>query len=244
MVTTPDRSQAHRQHRFVRPHGAIDLVLVRHGESAPARLDAPDRLVHGRADPPLDPVGVDQARRLADRLSAERFDALYTTPLRRTAETAAPLGARLGLRPAVEPDLIEVGLGAWEGAAGRIGVERGDPVARRLFAEERWDVIPGAERVEAFEARVRAAVDRIAAAHAGGRVIAVTHGGVIGAVTAMAAASRRFAFVWTDNASITHVVVVPPERPDDDVAGRWIVRRYNDTGHLPTDLDRAPQELV
>jgi 2,3-bisphosphoglycerate-dependent phosphoglycerate mutase len=99
-----------------------------------------------------------------------------------------------------------------------------------MFTDERWDVIPGAEPAEAFRSRVRDGIMRIAAAHVDERVIVVTHGGVIGTVMALATGSRPFAFVGADNASITHLVIA------DD---RWIVRRFNDTGHLSTDLDRS-----
>jgi probable phosphoglycerate mutase len=54
----------------------------------------------------------------------------------------------------VVPGLREVHTGELEGGRFRIAVADRDPVILRLFAEERWDVIPGAENMEAFEARV------------------------------------------------------------------------------------------
>src|SRR4029453_3244768 len=119
----------------------------------------------------------------------EPITAIYVSNLRRTAETAAPLAARLGLEPHVEPDLREVYLGEWEGGSFRKHVAEGHPVALRMYAEQRggvppgaepgegpplalggsreqrWDVIPGAEPGEAFAARVLGAIGRIAAAH-------------------------------------------------------------------------------
>jgi len=230
-----DGSREFRQYRFRPPPGAADLILVRHGESAPARLDTPFPLVDGRSDPPLDPRGQREAELVADRLQHEEISTIYVTSLRRTAETAAPLAARLGLAPKVEPDLSEVRLGEWEGGAFRARVAEQDPIAVRMFAEERWDVIPGAEPSEALQVRVGAAIERIAAAHADERVVIVTHGGVLGTVLALATGARPFAFVGADNASLTHLVVD---------GSRWIVRRFNDTGHLGTDLDRPPQPLT
>src|SRR5262245_10861634 len=104
-----------RQHRFTPPPGSTTVLLVRHGESAPARPDAPFELRDGHGDPHLDPVGVRQAELLAERLRDERVDAIYVTTLRRTHETAAPLAEKLGLIPIEEPDLREVYLGEWEG---------------------------------------------------------------------------------------------------------------------------------
>lgn len=225
----------YRQHRFSLPPGAADLVIVRHGESQPARAGEEFPVRDGHADPPLDPRGEAEAERVADRLAGADIAAVYVTPLRRTAQTAAPLAARLGVGPRVEPDLREVHLGEWEGATFRIRVRARDPIAERVFAEGRWDVIPGAEPMDDFAARVRAGIDRIAAAHPDERVAVFVHGGVIGMIAALATGGRPFAFVGADNASLTHLVV------DGE---RWILRRFNDTGHLGTDLDRPPQPLT
>lgn len=230
-----DTSTQFRQYRFSAPPGATDLLVIRHGESAPARLELPAPTLGGQADPELDPRGREEAERVADRLNGEEISAIYVSTLRRTHETAAPLAKRLGLEPRVEPDLREVNLGEWEGGLFRARVAEGHPLVQRIFAEERWDVIPGAERQESFVKRVRAGLERIAAAHPDQRVAVFTHGGVIGTIMHLATGSRPFAFLGADNASITHIVITDE---------RWIVRRFNDTGHLGTDLDRPPQPLT
>ena len=76
-------------------------------------------------------TGAEQAHRVADRLATTRVDAIYVTSLRRTAETAAPLAARLGLAPTVEPALAEVNLGEWEGGVYRHGWPRATPSCSR-----------------------------------------------------------------------------------------------------------------
>jgi 2,3-bisphosphoglycerate-dependent phosphoglycerate mutase len=218
-----DGESVFRQARFRKPQDATELLLVRHGESQPARMDAPFPLVAGQGDPELAPEGLDQADRVAERLSAMDIDGIYVTSLRRTAQTAAPLARRLGLTPQVEPGLREVGLGEWEGGLFRKMVAEDHPVAQRMWAQERWDVIPGAEPAEVFAARVRRAVERLAAAHPGERLAVFTHGGVIGQVLAQASGSRRFAFIGADNASISQLVVS---------GDQWLVRGFNDTAHL------------
>ena len=228
-------SRQFRQHRFAPGSGACEILLVRHGESAPAVHDEPFPLKDGHGDPPLSDDGRWQAERLADRLAGERVDAVYVTSLRRTHETAAPLAARLGLSPVEEPDLREVHLGEWEGGLLRQKAAEQDPVALAMFTEERWDVIPGAESHDQLRARVAPAVDRIAGAHPDGRVVVVVHGGIIGSILSWAAESRPFAFVGADNASISHLVVHQD---------RWLVRRFNDTGHLAGDLSTAPRPLT
>jgi probable phosphoglycerate mutase len=227
--------QEYRQHRFSRPPGATEIILVRHGESAPARDDTPFPSVDGHGDPPLDPVGVDQANKVAERLAVEDIDAIYVTNLQRTSQTAAPLAGRLGIAPMVEADLREVYLGEWELGPFRKYVAEGHPIALQMRAEQRWDVIPGAEASDEFAARVRAGITRIAGRHPDECVAVFTHGGVIGQVLAAAASSRPFAFTGADNGSISHVVV------DGD---QWIVRRFNDTTHLHPAFTTVPEPLT
>jgi len=92
-------------------------------------------------------------------------------------------------------------------------------------AEERWEVIPGAEMMDSLTRRVRAGVDAIVG-HAGAdvRVVAIVHGGVIGEICRQATDSRPFAFVHSDNGSISRLVVLPGDA--------WLLRSFNDTAHL------------
>jgi probable phosphoglycerate mutase len=216
-------TEGFRQHRFAAPPGATTVLLVRHGESAPAIPDQPFALLDGHGDPELDPVGVDQAERVGERLAKERVDAIYVTTLRRTHETAAPLAGRLGMTPVVEPELREVFLGEWEGGALRMKAAAGDPIFEQIFKQERWDVIPGAEPLDDFEARTQRGLQRIVDAHPDGRVVVVVHGGVIGQLLHHVTGSRRFAFAGADNGSISEIVVTRE---------RSVLRRYNDTSHL------------
>jgi probable phosphoglycerate mutase len=199
------------------------LLLVRHGQSEAYVEGRPFPLVDGHGDPPLSELGREQALQVCERLAAAGIDAIYVTTLCRTSQTAAPLAERLGLTPLVEADLREVYLGEWEGGLYRKMVADFHPIAQRMFAEERWDVIPGGESLVSFDGRVRAAIGRIAAAHAGQRVAVFTHGGVIGQALALATGSRPFAFNAADNASLSRVVVT---------ASRWYIRTFNDTAHL------------
>lgn len=226
----------YRQTGYRPPPGSTEIFLVRHGASEPARPGQPFPLVDGHGDPALAPEGVDQAERVLERFAGEHLDAIYVTTLRRTLQTAAPLAAHLGLTPIVEPGLREVGLGEWEGGLLREKVAKLDPIAVRMFTEERWDVIPGAEPHDEFHGRVEGAIDRIAAAHPGQRVLAVVHGGVIGAALSRAVRSNRgFAFSGAENGSVSHLVIAD---------GRWILRRFNDTSHLHPGFDLPPLDAA
>lgn len=181
------------------------------------------RSADGHADPALSEEGRHQAELLAQRLGVVHIDAIYVTTLRRTAQTAAPLAARLGLTPLVEPGLREIHLGDWEGGTFRRLVAERDPRMRQLWHTGSWDVVPNAEPAADFAARVRGALERIRDANPGRRVAAVCHGGVIGQAVALATGAGPLAFMQGDNASVTQLIL------HGDL---WIVRRFNDTAHL------------
>jgi 2,3-bisphosphoglycerate-dependent phosphoglycerate mutase len=207
------------------PPGSTEVVLVRHGASEAAVVGARFPLVDGHSDPALSAAGKAQAETVAAALRHEDVAGIFATTLRRTQESAAPLAAALGLEPEVLFELREVFLGDFEGGEYRIRAGRGDPIIQRVFAEERWDAIPGAESFDSLGARVRAGIERIVAT-VGPETTAVAfvHGAVIGQLCQLATASRPFAFVHADNCSITRLVVHGD--------GGWLLRSFNDINHL------------
>jgi 2,3-bisphosphoglycerate-dependent phosphoglycerate mutase len=218
-------AESYHQRQFALPAGATEVILVRHGASAPAVPGQPFPLLDGHGDPPLAPEGEAQAEAVAERLAGESLSGIFVTTLQRTHQTAAPLVERTGLPFAIVPELREVRLGEWEGGEFRIRMAEGDPVALQAVAEERWDVIPGAETMEVLGQRVRTGVEMIVAmAGPDVHVAAIVHGGVIGEICRHATGSRPFAFVHAENGSLTRLIVMP--------GGPWLLRSFNDTAHL------------
>jgi broad specificity phosphatase PhoE len=142
------------------------LLLVRHGETD---WNAEGRL-QGHTDRPLNDYGRRQARTLADELAGEQIAAVYASDLARARETAEILGSRLGLDVVLDPDLREKDWGSWEG----------------LTAVERDRVEFVGETTEQHQARMLAALRRIAERHPRKRVLVVTHGGSLRRVQAAA----------------------------------------------------------
>ena len=235
--TTDVGTRKFPQSRFAPPPGATEILLVRHGESAPHVEGESFALVDGHGDPPLAPDGWEQAKLAAQRLidTGERIAAVYVTTLQRTHQTAEPLLEYLEMEAIEIADLREVFLGDWEGGEFRKRVADGDPIAQRMHVEQRWDVIPGGEPAHQFENRVRRGIERIAADHPDELVVAVVHGGVIGQIINIATGSTGFSFVGSDNASISHIVVTPD---------RWVVRCWNDTSHLSPTFSTAAEPLI
>lgn len=217
------KQKVYRQTRFVRPQGATEILLVRHGESRAASADNPFPLVNGQGDPELADIGREQAEKLAKRLADHAIDAVYVTNLRRTRETAAPLCRARQLEPAVVSDLREVHLGEWEGGLFRIKAHEGDPRILEMHEQQEWGRIPGGETNAQLNERVSRGLQHIINSHPDEVVMVVVHGGVIGSILAQATGSEPFAFLGADNASISHLIAHE---------GRLSLRRFNDTSHL------------
>src|SRR5207248_11330515 len=91
-----------------RKHTA-ELFIVRHGDAIPG---ADEIIPSGIYDNlPLSRLGREQAQWLADRLGEMSFNAIYSSPLLRCRQTAAPLAERLRLAPVIAEDLQAARLG-------------------------------------------------------------------------------------------------------------------------------------
>jgi probable phosphoglycerate mutase len=155
-----------------------EILLVRHGETD----WNVERRFQGHADPSLNDNGRAQAHALAAELAAEHIDAVYTSDLTRARETAEIISAQLGVDIVPRSELREIDVGDWEGLTWD-DIERQFPDGRRRWDESGhgWE---GGETYEQLAERVVDALRRIAAAHPGGRVLVVGHGGTIRSVRA------------------------------------------------------------
>ena len=216
-------SRTYRQHRFERPKGATEIILVRHGESAPFGPDAPVEQVDGQDNPPLHEDGWGQALAVSNYLGHLPISAIYTSNLRRAQQTAEPLAAVLELEVIADSDLRELHLGEWEGGHYRAKVDSRDPAYLRMLKEQRWDAIPGAESNEAFEARLMRAIRHIAATYPDQIVAVFSHGGAIAQIVACCNNTTPLAGLGIENGSITRLLATPK---------RIRVRTVNEIAHL------------
>ncbi|MET7491056.1 bifunctional RNase H/acid phosphatase [Streptomyces sp900116325] len=160
--------------------GAADLgapatfVLLRHGETA---LTPEKRFSgSGGSDPELSAAGRHQAERVAESLAARgTIQEIISSPLRRCRETAATVGARLGLPVQIEDGLRETDFGAWEGLTFAEVRERYGPDLDAWLASTRTPPTGGGESFAEVARRVSAARDRLTTRHAGRTVLLVTH---------------------------------------------------------------------
>jgi broad specificity phosphatase PhoE len=155
-----------------------EIVVARHGETD---WNAESRF-QGHADPPLNDRGRAQARALAERLADAGVAAVYSSDLRRAAETAAVVAARLGLTVAQDSRLREIDVGEWSGLTVDEVADRFPEGYRRH--REGGDGWENGESHAALTERIVGAVRRIAAAHADETVLLIAHGAALRALLA------------------------------------------------------------
>jgi broad specificity phosphatase PhoE len=155
-----------------------ELWLARHGQTDD-NLDGD--IFQGFRDTPLNQTGRAQAHRLAERLAADpsrRFAALFCSDLVRAQETAAIVGAQLGLEPVLDARLREGDRGRWEGRRFS-AVEREEPerFAAWMTAGPQFR-FPGGESLLEQQTRVLSALEEFRAS-AAPPVLVVCHRGSI-----------------------------------------------------------------
>lgn len=149
------------------------IVLLRHGvtQSTERKLFCGS----GGSDPGLTPTGVEQARRAASWLKRlGGVDAIVSSPLQRTRETAAVVANELGLDVDLEAGLAETAFGEWDGFSFADIMERW-PTELDAWLASTAVAPPGGEPFDEVAERVVAARDRILEAHPGKTVVAVSH---------------------------------------------------------------------
>lgn len=187
---------------------AAEFWVVRHGEST---WNTEGRY-QGQADVPLSHVGILQAASLAERLTGQRFDAVYTSDLARASQTAEAVAERLEGQPAVrpEPGLREIDVGELSGLVMADIRERHPDYLEGLKADPWTTRRPGGESMEDLYARSGAAFEALRARHPGQRVLVFTHGGVVRVAVGLALGgvpANAWARLSVTNTSITRVLL-------------------------------------
>jgi len=177
-------------------------------------------------DPGLGDDGRAQAQALSEHLVGEPISAVYASHLKRAVQTAQPLSERLGL-----PVVQDEGLREWvSNATSYVGTENLKDSARaQSFREGRFEdeFLPPHNAVE-LRVTMVATVRRIGQAHAGERVVAVSHGGASNTFLAEIIGSPRRFFFNPGYCSISRVQVWPD--------GRFVLLSINE----PTLRDQRP----
>jgi phosphoserine phosphatase len=214
---------------------AMKLYLVRHGVTP---YNKEDRF-QGRIDIPLDDEGKAQAECLGERFrdevtkGDEHFAGIYVSPLSRTQETAEPIGKALNMTPRKEPQLIELGMGEWEGKTKAEVIQNykdadGTPLLKKCSTDPLHNPMPGGETLQEVDRRITSSLEGIIKSHLPSEsAVVVTHGGAI-AVALCHVLGKSLGEVphsMVDNASVTVI------ETESDLDHAKLLER-NDTSHL------------
>ncbi len=173
----------------------MQIIFVRHGEPGTSP-DAPK-------DPPLSELGRAQAASAADRLRHEAITAVYSSPSRRTLETADPLARMLEIAPIVVKGLAEF-VHAHEYRRVEDLRRRGDPLWAKMAT---GDLSPFGTDAPTFRSTVFDAVETIAATHPGENVAVFSHAGTINAYLGEMLDIERLLWAELAYCSVTRVAI-------------------------------------
>jgi probable phosphoglycerate mutase len=207
-----------RSKRPPAPPTSTLVLLVRHGQTPTTGTTLPGRAkgLH------LADAGHVQAGAVAARIAGLRnVAAVYASPLERTRETASPIAKALDLRVKTDRGLLECDFGEWTGAK-----------LSDLRKKPEWDTVqrhpsgfrfPGGESFTEMSTRMTSAIGRLAAAHRGETIVAVSHADPIKAAVAHALGTHLDLFqrIVISPCSVSALLISP---------GGPIVLAVNSTG--------------
>ena len=197
----------------------MKLLLIRHGQT---NWNLEQRF-QGQSDILLNETGRKQAQALADRLSAEHFDFVYSSDLQRAMETAKII---CDSKLHSDSRLREVNFGDWE------GMIYDEIKAKHPYTLAAWEndifknAPPNGETLEQLAVRVQSMLDEFCLKHQDQTVLIVAHGGVLQTLICLALKLPPTMY-WQfhlSTASLSELAFYP--------AGA-ILNSLNDTSHLP-----------
>ena len=195
----------------------MKLIIVRHGETGHNASGT----VQGHTQSKLNEKGLDQIRRVAERLKTERIDAIFSSDLDRCSVTAREIAKFHSIPLIHTPELRELSYGVWEGKpiAEFRSTRENSGLSRHKFRPE------GGENYEDAKIRIEHFLKKLETSHKGKTVLLVTHGALIRVFLSVLLKKPLDAFM---DITIGNTAVSIVEIGDKDHKTHLI----NDVGHL------------
>lgn len=165
----------------------MELILIRHGETSWNRV----KVFRGRRDVKLNAEGIAQADATAEALKDKVFEAVYTSPLKRSLVTARRIAAPHAIQVREEFGFADISYGQWEGMA----EEKVADIYPKMY--ERWLATPSKVRPPNGESmkkawkRVNSSLREVLWTHGTGTVVIVSHRVPIKLMTAYLMGEKR-----------------------------------------------------
>lgn len=148
------------------------VILVRHGQTEWNRVER----FRGRADVPLNQLGLAQADATGQRVASEwQPVAVYAGPLSRTTQTAEAIGLCCRLPVQVEPRLIDIDYGEWQGLTPGEVRERWTETLSAWYDTPHVARIPNGETLKDLRFRAMSAVNDLTTRHLNQTIVLVSH---------------------------------------------------------------------
>ena len=201
----------------------LDLILVRHGETEWNE----ERRYQGQSDIPLSVSGEQQAALVAEALLGRKFDAIYSSDLKRAWQTAAAIVKKNNQTVLPETRLREMNFGILEGLTWDEAEEK-YPEILKAWLEDYNHPPESGETMDAFSLRVLSFFEELKSQYTNETILLVAHGGVLREIIRLALelpAEKLWALAM-DNASISELFLGKNDYP--------VLKKLNDTCHLDT----------
>jgi broad specificity phosphatase PhoE len=197
-----------------------ELILVRHGET----VWNVEKIYRGRTDVKLDEVGIEQAELLGKYLSNWELEAIYSSPLKRALDTANIIARYHKIGVHITDGLIDFDYGEWQSLP--------EQEVKKLYLtlHDEWHnnphkvKMPGGESLADVRERAAGVVDDVLSKYEGS-VVLVSHR-VVNKVLICSLLGLDNSCFWNIKQDVGGITIF------DDVDGRFVLTRHNDTSHL------------
>ena len=195
----------------------MKLFLARHGQTDLNKV----RRYQGRIDVPLNETGIAQAQKLSLRLSSERFDKIYASPLLRAQQTAGIIHNGSSVDITKLDELVEMDFGKLEGKTYKEIIE--------IFPD--WNpsvfdfTFAGGENLESLAIRIRSFVNMLKELDDNSNILVVTHSGCLRVILCFLLDIDINKW-WQFKIDVASLTVV------DNVTQGAVLTLLNDTSHL------------
>ena len=202
------------------------IYLIRHAEAEGNYF----KRIHGQYDSPVTALGRQQIACLEQRFADIPVDAVYSSDLRRTCQTAEAVTMPKGLPLHREPLLREIHLGEWEdqpfGAVMRTQMDQMIQFQQGVLS---WSA-PGGESISRVRERMEKALRKIIGENPGKTVAVFSHGTAIRNLLTRLLHRPETPEGYLPEGNNTAVSCLEAE--GDEIRVKW----YNDSSHLTAEI--------
>jgi probable phosphoglycerate mutase len=196
------------------------FYLIRHGQ-----IDANvNRLWHGSTDSPLNQTGIRQAEKMASTIIKKypSISKIYSSPLKRTLNTALALSAQFDLEPVLHSGLKEYSVGEWEGHDYAVIIN--DYQFMASLEKDNDFAPPGGDSLNEVRDRILASFEEIKVKHPGEHIAIVSHGAAIAIALSFIFKGQAFPFYEYHMDNTAFSILHWGEKPE--------LQQFNQTPHL------------